>query len=67
MHGRGKDRRRLEEYHARAKQCGVPILAVNDALYADVTARPLHDLLTAIRLGVSVDQAGTRLEANAER
>ena len=67
MHGQGKDRRRLEEHRARAKQCDVPILAVNDALYADVTARPLHDVLTAIRLGVSVDQAGTRLEVNAER
>ena len=67
MHGRGKDQRRLEEQRARAKQCGVPILAVNDALYADAAARPLHDVLTAIRLGVSVDQAGTRLEVNAER
>ena len=59
--------RRLEEQRARAKQCDVPILAVNDALYADMAARPLHDVLTAIRLGVSVDQAGTQLEANAER
>ena len=67
MHGHGKDRRTLEEHRALAKQCDVPILAVNDALYADTAARPLHDVLTAIRLGVSVDQAGTRLEANAER
>ena len=67
MHGRGKDQRRLEEQRALARQCGVPILAVNDALYADTAARPLHDVLTAIRLGVSVDQAGTRLEVNAER
>jgi error-prone DNA polymerase len=67
MHGRGKDGRRLEEQRALARQCGVPILAVNDALYADTAARPLHDVLTAIRLGVSVDQAGTRLEVNAER
>jgi error-prone DNA polymerase len=67
MHGRGKDQRRLEEQRALAKQCGVPIIAVNDALYADAAARPLHDVLTAIRLSVSVDQAGTRLEVNAER
>ncbi|WP_397580085.1 error-prone DNA polymerase [Sphingorhabdus sp.] len=67
MHGRGKDQRRLEEQRALARQCGVPILAVNDALYADTAARPLHDVLTAIRLGVSVDQAGTRMEVNAER
>jgi len=67
MHGRGKDRRELEEQRTRAQQCGVPILAVNDALYADSAARPLHDVLTAIRLGLSVDQAGTQLEANAER
>jgi error-prone DNA polymerase len=67
MHGRGKDWRRLEEQRALARQCGVPILAVNDALYADSAARPLHDVLTAIRLGVSVDQAGARLEVNAER
>lgn len=67
MHGRGKDGRRLEEQRALARQCGVPIIAVNDALYADAAARPLHDVLTAIRLSVSVDQAGTRLEVNAER
>ena len=67
MHRQGKDRRRLEEYRALAAQCAVPILAVNDALYADCSARPLHDVLTAIRLGVSVGQAGTKLEANAER
>jgi error-prone DNA polymerase len=67
MHGRGKDQRRLEEQRTLAKQCGVPILAVNDAVYADTAARPLHDVLTAIRLSVSVDQAGTRLEVNAER
>jgi error-prone DNA polymerase len=63
----GDDARRLE-YHARiADAAGVPLLAVNDALYASPACRPLHDVVTAIRLGTTVQAAGRRLLANAER
>ncbi len=44
-----------------------PLLAVNDVLMHGLERRPLQDVLTAIRLGVTLDEAGRRLEANAER
>ncbi|WP_020176690.1 error-prone DNA polymerase [Methyloferula stellata] len=44
-----------------------PLLATNDVLMHVAERRPLQDVLTAIRLGVSLDDAGRKLEANAER
>jgi len=67
MHRQGKDDRKLSELQQLAKQAGVPFIAVNDALYASAENRPLHDVLTAIRLGHCVKDAGQNLQANAER
>ena len=67
MHRRGDDRRRLARLGALAEAARVPLLAVNDALYADPDARDLQDVLTCIREGVGIETAGRRLEANAER
>ena len=67
MRGRGDDRRRLVRLGRLADGAGVPLVAVNDVLYAAPEDRPLQDVLTAIRLGLTVDRAGRRLEANAER
>jgi len=64
---RGDDARRLEQCAQMAEAAGVPLLAVNDALYAEPACRPLHDVVTAIRLGTTVQAAGRRLLANAER
>jgi error-prone DNA polymerase len=44
-----------------------PLLATNDVLMHVAERRPLQDVLTAIRLGVTLDEAGRRFEANAER
>ena len=63
----GQDARRLTMLKSRAMVAGVPLLAVNDALYASPDCRPLHDVLTCIRFGVTLGEAGKRLEANAER
>lgn len=63
----GKDARRLANLHRLAKAAGIPLLAVNDALYTSPAARPLHDVLTCIRAGSTLPNAGKRLEANAER
>jgi error-prone DNA polymerase len=30
---------------------GVPLIATNDALFADADCRPLHDVMTCIREG----------------
>ncbi|GJE54777.1 MULTISPECIES: error-prone DNA polymerase [Methylobacterium] len=67
MHRRGDDLRRLARLRLLSRETGVPLLAVNDALYDMPAARDLQDVLTCIREGVTVETAGRRLEANAER
>lgn len=67
MHRQGRDERILSEFQHLARKLRLPVIAVNDALYASSESRPLHDVLTAIRLGVRVQDAGKKLEANAER
>jgi error-prone DNA polymerase len=63
----GKDARQSAAMNDLAASLGVPVLATNDALYAAPDARPLHDVLTCIRFGTSLREAGKKLEANAER
>ncbi|CCW18924.1 DNA polymerase III alpha subunit [Sphingobium indicum BiD32] len=63
----GPDRRRLARLAAMALRLGLPLLATCDALYAVAQDRPLHDVVTCIRQGVTLREAGRRLEANAER
>jgi error-prone DNA polymerase len=50
-----------------AEAARVPVVATNDVRHAVAEDRALLDVLTCIRLGTSVDQAGRRLLANAER
>ncbi len=64
-HGRNRERiARLADFCARR---GVPIVATNDVLYHAPERRPLQDVLTCIRTHCTIEQAGFRLEANAER
>ncbi len=67
MPRRGDDRRRLAELRALADHAGAPLLAVNDVLYHAPERRPLQDVLTCVREGVTIHEAGRLLEANAER
>jgi error-prone DNA polymerase len=67
MHRGGDDARRLAEVRALAAAVRAPLIACNDALYAHPDSRPLHDVLTCIREGVTIHVAGKRLAANAER
>ncbi len=46
---------------------GVPLVAVNDVLYHTPDRRPLADVLTCIRLGTTIVEAGWALSAHAER
>ncbi|GHD44559.1 error-prone DNA polymerase [Thalassobaculum fulvum] len=64
---RGDDRRRLARLRALAAAHGTPLVATSDVLYHAPARRPLQDVLTCIREHCTIDQAGFRLEANAER
>ena len=67
MPRRGDDRRKLAEIKQIAALAGIRLLANNDVLYADPSARDLQDILTCIREGRTIATAGRLLEANAER
>ncbi len=51
---------------ALAAACGVPLLATNDVCHTGAD-RALLDALTCIRLGLTLEEAGRALWANAER
>jgi len=63
----GEDRRRLRALRAIARAARVPLIAVNDALYHHAGQRELQDIVTCIREHVTLEKAGHRLQANAER
>ena len=64
---RGDDRARLNRLAAIATRCGAPLVASNAALYHEPSRRMLQDVLTCVREGCTIDEAGLRLQANAER
>jgi len=64
---RGDDARRLARAAVLAGECGLKLLASNDVHYHSPARRPLQDVLTCIRAGCTLQQAGRRLFANAER
>ncbi len=64
---RGDDDRRLAHLARLAASHGVPLVATGDVHQHDPARRRLHDTLTCIREHCTIDNAGWRLEANAER
>jgi error-prone DNA polymerase len=64
---RGDDMARITRLDAIARAHGLGILATNDVLYHLPKRRPLQDIMTCIRHGVTIKNAGFLLEANAER
>ncbi len=50
----------------RATRVGLPLVAGNHVLYHTRALRPLQDVLTCIRHGVTLAAAGKRIAANAE-
>jgi error-prone DNA polymerase len=64
---RGDDQRRLARLATIAAQAHVALIATNDVLYHAPERRALQDVVTCIREHVTIDTAGRRLEANAER
>ncbi|MEX2642876.1 MAG: error-prone DNA polymerase, partial [Acetobacterales bacterium] len=63
----GDDRARISALADLARAHGVAPVATNDVLYHSPARRPLQDVLTCIREHRTVDTAGWRLQANAER
>ncbi len=64
---RGDDRARINRLAELAQKTQTPLLATNDVLYHHSSRRVLQDVVTSIREGVPVAEAGFLLEANAER
>ena len=67
MNRQGDDHRRLAQLIDLSRRTGLPLLATCDALYATPKQRPLHDVITCIREGTTLADAGQRLLAHAER
>ena len=67
LHYGPSDRGQLQWYQGIATTTGIPLVVGGDVHYHTVARQPLHDVLTATRLGVTVAQLeGDRL-ANAQR
>jgi error-prone DNA polymerase len=64
---RGDDAARLAWLDRLARRHGVRLLATNDVLYHAPERRVLQDVLACIRLKCTIDAAGLRLLAHAER
>jgi error-prone DNA polymerase len=64
---RGDDHAHIAALDALGQRCRVPLVATGDVLYHAAHRRPLQDVLTCIRDGVRIGEAGMRLAPNAER
>jgi len=63
----GDDRCRLAQLAQLGEQIGVPLIVTNDVHAHSPERRALQDVLTCIREGCTIKNAGFRLFANAER
>ena len=63
----GDDRARIAALDRLGRHAGTPLVATNDVLYHAPERRPLQDVLTCIREGTTIRQAGLKLAPNAER
>ncbi|MGA9794929.1 MAG: error-prone DNA polymerase [Rhizomicrobium sp.] len=66
-HFHSDDSQWLKAWRDVSAAIGVPLLATNDALYHKPERRELQDVVTCIREGVTLAEAGRLLEINAER
>ena len=63
----GQDRARLNRIETLAKVHRARMIATNDALYHEPDRRMVQDVVTCIREHLTLETAGWRLAANAER
>ena len=62
-----RDLKRLARLDDLGRNAGAPMIATNDVLYHGPERRPLQDVITCVREHCTIQEAGFRLEANAER
>ena len=67
IHGGADDRRHLAAMAALARETRAAMLATNDAHYHEPQRRFLQDVLTCVRQRCTLEDAGRKLFANAER
>ena len=65
-HRRADDVPREARLRARAQAAGIPLVAANEVLYHSRARRPLQDILTCIRHGVTLATAGRKIRGNDE-
>ena len=63
----GCDQARVRLLGEIARTAALPLIAVGDVLYHTAARRPLHDVLTCIRLHETLESAGRRLMAHTGR
>ena len=64
---RGDDRARIAALGRLSERCATPLVATGDVLYHTPDRRALQDVLSCVRENTTINEAGLRLEANAER
>ena len=64
---RGNDGKRFQQLADLAADTGVPLVATNDVHYHVPERRRLQDVLSCVRNHCTIETAGWRLAANAER
>ncbi|HIF31867.1 MAG TPA: DNA polymerase III subunit alpha [Planctomycetaceae bacterium] len=67
LHYGPDDRGRLDWYRDLARKSGIAVVASGDVHYHKASRQPLHDVLTATRLGLTVDQLQHNRLVNAQR
>ncbi len=67
QHGHADDLEWLAHLHQLSQQTGLAVVAAGGVEMHRRSRRPLHDTLTAIRLGQPVAECGYALHANGER
>ena len=63
----GFDRQHLTALRSIGKQLSLPLVATGNVHMHSRSRQPLQDILTSIRLGTTVDDAGHQLFSNGER
>ena len=67
LHQGPHDQRRLDWLQHLSQNADLPLVAAGNVLFHVPERKPLHDVLTAIRLRTTVALAGASLEPNAQR